>query len=113
MKVIAENHIDDLLVFIGNLNSDEVIQINTTDLKLLKEAYEEETEESIINDSRLYNDYVETLANRLETTYNNASRLVSIDTMEEVVTKMYEAEVDHINLNIVHYEELFNHKRGA
>jgi len=72
---------------------------------------EEHKAEEIIDDTRLYIDYVETLAKQLETTFSVASKLVDEDTMEEVITDMFQAETDHINLNIDRYEKILNRSK--
>ena len=106
VKVYAEDELQGLLNQIDKWNSlgKEEVTISMTDLNLFKECYLDEQAESVINDTRLYIDYVETLATRLETTYANASKLVDENTMEEVITEMYQSETDHIGANITRYE---------
>ena len=108
IKIIAEDSLTDLLDQIGKWNElgKEQVTISMADLNLFKECYLDEQQETVIDDTRLYIDYVETLATQLETTYANASKLVDDDTMESVMTDMFQAETDHIAEHLPKYEAI-------
>ena len=62
----------------------------------------------MINDEKLYNDYIETVAERLGTLPKVVARFIQIEDMEEVLNDMYQAETDHIASNLMRYQELLN-----
>jgi len=63
---------------------------------------------AVIEDEALYNDYIETVAERLGTLPKVVARFIQIDDMEEVLNDMYQAETDHIASNLMRYQELLN-----
>jgi len=62
----------------------------------------------MINDEKLYNDYIETVAERLGTLPKVVARFIQIEDMEEVLNDMYQAETDHIASNLMQYQELLD-----
>ncbi len=63
---------------------------------------------TIINDEDLYNDYIETVAERLGTLPKVVARFIQIDDLEDVINDMYQAETDHIASNLMRYQEALN-----
>jgi len=62
----------------------------------------------MINEEKLYNDYIETVAERLGTLPKVVARFIQIEDMEEVINDMTQAETDHIACNLMQYQELLD-----
>jgi len=67
----------------------------------------------MIDEAKLRLDYTETLATQLNTTVEEANKLVTDEDLAQVIDEMYEAETDHINNNLPYYQRLYNDSRNG